>query len=148
MRILVDADACPASIRDILCKAAKRVKRKALFFANHALPIPRSEYTSQVHVPKGFDVADHTITQQVEPGDLVVTNDIPLADAVIEKGAVVLTTKGEHYTKTNIKQVLDMRNFMTDMRDAGQVTGGPKPQSARDIQQFANALDRLLQGHR
>lgn len=144
MKILVDADACPKPIKEILFRAAKRTYITVILFANKPLQIPPSPVIKFVLVGSGFDVADQVIVEQTEPGDLVITSDIPLASDVIAKEAFALNPRGEFYTPENIQQTLSLRNFMATMRDAGQVTGGPKPLNAQDNQAFANALDRFL----
>jgi uncharacterized protein YaiI (UPF0178 family) len=97
-----------------------------------------------VQVAAGFDVADNHIVQQCSPGDLVVTADIPLAAEVIEKGAQALNPRGERYTAENIRQRLNMRDFMDTMRASGVDTGGPPPFGQGERKAFANQLDRLL----
>ncbi len=143
-RIWVDADACPKVLREIILKAAKRVAVKAIFVANHNLGIPMTSYSSFVQVSSGFDVADDYIAEQVAAGDLVISNDIPLADQAITAGALVINMRGEELTKANIKSRLNLRDFMDTMRSSGVQTGGPPPLSQRDRVQFANALDRFL----
>lgn len=143
--IWVDADACPKPIKEILLRASKRTGVDITFVANHAIPIPMG-YTNvrSLTVSSGFDVADDLIEEQVATGDLVITQDIPLADAVLTKGAIVINTRGQALTKENIKQRLNMRDFMETMRASGVQSGGPKPLGQRDIQDFANVLDRWL----
>ena len=145
--IWVDADACPKVIREILFRAAVRVERPLTLVANHSLPVPASPLITSRQVPQGFDVADDYIAAQVEPGDLVITSDIPLAAEVIEKGAGVISPRGEQFTAANIRQRLDMRDFMETMRSTGEVKGGPAALNDRDKQVFANALDRYLAQH-
>mgnify|MGYP002856096224 CR=1 FL=1 len=141
----VDADACPRAIRDILCRAAIRVEVPLVFVANHALSLPPSPHVRMLQVPAGFDVADNHIAQQVGANDLVVTSDIPLAAEVIDKGAKVITARGEAYTPENIRQRLNMRDFMDTMRSSSiDPGGGPPALGPRDKQAFANALDRYL----
>jgi len=141
----VDADACPRVIRDILVRAAQRASAPVVFVANHALGIPPSTWVRSVQVEKGFDVADNYIVQQVAENDLVVTSDIPLAAEVIELGAQVITSRGEKYTRNNVRQRLNMRDFMETMRSSAvEVGGGPPALNARDRQAFANALDSYL----
>ncbi len=145
--IWVDADACPKVIREILFRAAVRVERPLTLVANHSLPVPASPLITSRQVPQGFDVADDYIAAQVAPGDLVITSDIPLAAEVIEKGAGVISPRGEQFTPANIRQRLNMRDFMETMRSTGDVKGGPAALNDRDKQVFANALDRYLAQH-
>ncbi|MCK0105981.1 YaiI/YqxD family protein [Marinobacter sp. S0848L] len=145
MPIWVDADACPVPVREIICRAATRWKVQTTFIANHAITLPPSPFISRRQVPQGFDVADNEIMDQMNTGDLVITQDIPLAAEAIEKGATVFNPRGQAFTKENIRQRLAMRNFMEEMRDAGQVTGGPAPFGQADRKEFANQLDRWLQ---
>jgi uncharacterized protein YaiI (UPF0178 family) len=144
MHIWVDADACPVVIKQILFKAAQRTQLPLTLVANQPLTTPPSPLIKSVQVEAGFDVADNYIVQQVEVGDLVVTADIPLAADVVEKGAYAINPRGELYTPENIRQRLQMRNFMEEMRNTGQASGGPPPLNNADRQYFANNLDRLL----
>jgi uncharacterized protein YaiI (UPF0178 family) len=144
MQIWVDADACPAVIKDILYRAAERVKCPLVLVANHPLRTPPSRYIKSMQVAGGFDVADNRIVELVQPGDLVITADIPLAAAVIDKGGHALDPRGDLYTKDNIRERLTMRNFMGELRNTGVVTGGPSALRHSDRQAFANQLDRLL----
>lgn len=143
-RIWVDADACPVAIKEILFRAAQRTQVQVTLVANHALRTPPSPHIRSIQVPGGFDVADNEIAGQVAPGDLVVTQDIPLAAAVIDKGALAIHPRGELYTPDTIKQRLTMRNFMEELRSSGVDTGGPSALHPRDKQAFANQLDRWL----
>ncbi|MHC6646513.1 YaiI/YqxD family protein [Alteromonas sp. HB246098] len=144
MHIWVDADACPAVIKDILFKAARRTKLPLSLVANHFMSVPPDKHITLTQVPSGFDAADDYIVEKCEAGDLVITNDIPLAADVLAKNALALNNRGEEYDKSSIKQILGMRDFMETMRSSGEHTGGPKAFSQRDKQNFANALDRLL----
>ncbi len=144
MKIWVDADACPNAIKEILFRAAERVHIPLTLVANQLLRIPPSRYIKAIQVPSGFDVADSKIVQQLQPGDLVVTADIPLAALVIEKGGHALNPRGEFYTTENIHERLTLRNFMDELRHAGVNTGGPAVFSLGDRQAFANHLDRFL----
>ncbi|MDX2465513.1 MAG: YaiI/YqxD family protein [Porticoccus sp.] len=144
MHIWVDADACPNPIKDILYRAAKRCNVPLTLVANHYLSIPASPLIKFQQVESGFDVADNYIAQRVNPGDIVVTQDIPLAAEVIEKETEVISPRGEHYTKANIRQRLAMRNLMEELRSIGEVRGGPGTMTNVERQQFANVLDRLL----
>ncbi|MEJ2402956.1 MAG: YaiI/YqxD family protein [Candidatus Thiodiazotropha sp.] len=142
--IWVDADACPKVIKEILFRASERVGVPLTLVANQAIPIPRSQHIRMIQVGAGFDVADNHIVQQVNPDDLVITADIPLAAEVIERGARALNPRGELYTEANIRQRLTMRDFMDTLRGSGIDTGGPAAFSQADRQTFANQLDRLL----
>lgn len=144
MAIWVDADACPAVIKDILYRAAGRTSTRLTLVANRALQVPRSPWITMIQVPRGFDVADRHITDAVAAGDLVITADIPLAAAVIAKGASALNPRGERYTRDNIQGLLDMRNFMDTLRSSGVDTGGPPALSLADRKAFAAELDRWL----
>lgn len=144
MKIWVDADACPIVIKDILFKAAKRTGVQLTLVANQYISIPKADNISMLRVKAGFDVADNEIVKLVEAGDLVITSDIPLADEVIEKGGLALSSRGEMFSANSIKAKLNMRDFMDTMRSSGVHTGGPPPLSQSDRQAFANNLDRLL----
>ncbi len=147
MHIWIDADACPKPVKDIVFRAAVRVEVPVTMVANHFLPSPPSPLIKSVQVPAGFDVADDYIVQQVNTGDIVITADIPLAAEAVEKGADVINPRGEHYTPANIRQRLATRDFMEQMRSTGGISGGPPPYGAKEKQDFANALDRLLARH-
>ncbi len=143
--ILVDADACPKVIKEIIFRAAKRLSLPTTLFANHGMAIPPSPFIKFVQVPGGFDVVDKRIVEIVQPYSLVITADIPLAALVIEKNAHALNPRGEFYSKENIQQRLTMRNFMDELRSTGQIKGGgPGSLNNRDQQAFANALDSFL----
>ncbi|VVE01354.1 YaiI/YqxD family protein [Pandoraea commovens] len=144
MQVLVDADACPAVIKDILFRAAKREEMMVTLVANQFLRTPPSPFVKSIQVPPGFDVADARIVEMVEAGDLVITADIPLAAAVIEKGGRALDPRGSWFTPENIKERLSVRDMMDQLRSAGIETGGPAPFSPRDGKAFAGELDRFL----
>jgi uncharacterized protein YaiI (UPF0178 family) len=143
-KIWVDADACPKVIKEILFRAAERVGVPVILVANQPIQVPRSRHIRSIQVAAGFDVADNHIVQQLETGDLVITADIPLAAEVIDKGGLALNPRGELYTEDNIRQRLNMRDFMDTLRGSGVDTGGPASFSQADRQAFANQLDRLL----
>ncbi len=145
MAIWVDADACPVAIKEILCRAADRWKIQTTFVANQAIRVPNSPFIRTRQVSQGFDVADQEIVDQLSAGDLVITQDIPLAAEAIERGADVFNPRGQAFTRENIRQRLAMRNFMEELRSAGQVTGGPSAFSHTDRKEFADQLDRWLQ---
>ena len=144
MNIWVEADACPAVVKDILYRAAERARVPLTLVANKPLRTPPSPFIRSLQVPRGFDVADNEIARRVEPGDLVVTADIPLAAQVIERGGHALDPRGELFSPETIRERLIMRDFMDELRASGVQTGGPPPLAHGDRQRFANQLDRLL----
>lgn len=144
MQIWVDADACPKAIKEILFRAAEKRKIQLTLVANKMLYCPPSQYIRAMQVPAGFDVADNKIAGLVEPGDLVITADIPLAADVIARGGHALNPRGELYTKDTIQERLTMRNFMDGLRGSGVDTGGPPTLNQSDRQEFANRLDKFL----
>jgi len=145
IKIFVDADACPGTVKDILYRISQRTGIEVILVANQPLSIPRIPTVRSIQVSQGFDVADDHIVSLVEKDDLVITADIPLAAEVIDKGGKALNPRGELYTAANIKARLNMRDFMDSMRNSGvQVGGGPPPLSQRDKMEFANAIDRYL----
>lgn len=143
-RIWVDADACPAPVRDILVRAANRAQVETVFVANQWIRLPTTPWLRALQVPQGPDAADAEIASHVRAGDLVVTQDIPLAARVIEAGATALGLRGQAYTRETIAERLSMRNFMDELRGAGVQTGGPSAFHARDRQAFAAGLDRWI----
>jgi hypothetical protein len=147
MQIWIDADACPVVIKEILFRAADRTRTRVTLVANQTMRVPASSYIRFLLVPAGFDVADQRIVALLEPDDLVITADIPLAAAVIAKNAHALNPRGELYTQENIRERLSMRNFMDELRGSGVATGGPPALSQRDRQAFANSLDAFLARH-
>jgi len=144
MAIWVDADACPAVIKDILFRVADRVQIDVTLVANQLIRVPGSRFVRALQVPAGADAADAEIVARVRAGDIVVTGDIPLAALVLDKGGLPLNPRGDWYTKDTIAQQLTMRAFMEELRGSGVDTGGPAAFSQADRQRFANALDREL----
>ncbi len=144
MQIVVDADAFPSLLNDILLRSVQRAGVSLVFVSNKPLRFERSSIISCVVVPAGPDVADDHIVERIRSGDLVVTADIPLADRVIAKGAWALSPRGDLYTEENIKDRLALRNLMNQLRDNGLTTGGPKAFGKKDRQAFANQLNNLL----
>lgn len=147
VQIWVDADACPKVVKEIVYRAAARVRVHTTFVANANLNLPHSDYLHFLKVGAGFDVADHEIAARMRAGDLVITADIPLAADAIERDGYALNPRGEFYTKENVKAALSMRNFMDGLRATGTLTGGPSAFSHTDRTAFANQLDRFLTRH-
>ena len=144
----VDADACPRPARDILVRAAERTETQTWMVANHALPLPPSRWVRALSVASGFDAADNEIVARIEPGDLLITADLPLAMEALDKGADVMTNRGEALTRDNIRARVQMRDFMETLRASGEHTGGPKGYGDIERREFANALDRWLARNR
>ena len=144
MKIWVDADACPGEIKEIIIKAAHKRCIETIFVSNKNIYIPDSPYLFAVKVSLGADVADNYTAERAEKNDLVITQDIPLAAALVPKGSVVISVHGVLFTPSNIRERLSVRNFMSDLRDTGVQTSGPKPFSNKDKQKFANTFDQQL----
>jgi uncharacterized protein YaiI (UPF0178 family) len=144
MHIWVDADACPAVVKEILFRAAQRTGLPLTLVANRPLSTPPSRNIKSLCVSAGFDVADNEIVKRLTAGDLVISSDIPLASDVLAKGGFVLTPRGEQYTADNIRERLNIRDFMETLRGSGIQTGGPPPFNQADRKQFADQLDRFL----
>ncbi|WP_043529910.1 YaiI/YqxD family protein [Litchfieldella xinjiangensis] len=143
----VDADACPRVARDIIVRAAERTATPTWFVANHQVPLPASRWVKALAVASGFDAADNEIVARLAPGDLMISSDLPLALEALDKGAAVMTTRGETLDRNNIRARVQMRDFMETLRASGEHTGGPKGYSDSDRREFANALDRWLAKH-
>ncbi|WP_442905003.1 YaiI/YqxD family protein [Halobacteriovorax sp. DPLXC-1] len=144
MKIWVDADACPKVIKEILFKTSIRLQIPLILVANSYMNIPHHELISFVKVDSGDDVADMYIAEHVEVNDLVITADIPLAAEVVGRGTLAINPRGELYDEENIGERLSMRDFMKELRDGGVVTGGADSFNAKDKQNFANSLNKIL----
>ncbi|MFH0821817.1 MAG: YaiI/YqxD family protein [Pseudomonadota bacterium] len=144
MKIWVDADGCPAMVKDLVIRAAMRLGVPAVFVANKHISVPDSVYVSTVRVGMGPEVVDEYIAQYAEECDFAVTQDIPLASALVPKGVIVINPRGEMYSENNIGERLSIRNFMHDMREAGGITPGPKQFGRKEKQRFSDTLDREL----
>jgi hypothetical protein len=147
MQILVDADAFPNVIKDILIRVSVRFHVPLVFVANQPMRIEQTDTISSIVVPEGPDLADDRITELTQPGDLVITADIPLADRVVAQGGFAINPRGKLYTEDNIKDRLAMRNLIHELRDNGMITGGPSAFSRKDRQAFANQLNSFLIRH-
>lgn len=147
MQIWVDADACPNVIKDILYRAAERLSVPLTLVANQPLFPPRSQWIRTLQVPPGFDAADNAIVKRMAAGDLVITADIPLAAEVIGSGGHALNPRGEFYSTENIRELLNLRDFMDTLRSSGVPTSGPSALTPSDRQTFANRLDRFFTQH-
>lgn len=144
MQIWVDADACPRAVKEILFRTAIRTCRVVTLVANQSMATPRSPFIRTVQVAAGFDVADNEIVKRMDAGDLVITADIPLAAAVVEKGGIGLSPRGEVFLEENVGERLAIRDFMAELRDTGTETGGPPAFGKGDRKRFADKLDGIL----
>jgi uncharacterized protein YaiI (UPF0178 family) len=145
MKILVDADACPRAVKEILFRAVQRRKIQTTLIANQYMRVPMSDHIDSIAVPAGPDEADDRIAELAEEGDLVITADIPLADRVVSKGATALDPRGTLLTAANIKERLATRDLLDELRNAALVEGGPSSYGGRDSQAFADQLNQFLQ---
>lgn len=144
MQIWVDADACPVVIKDILFRAAEREQVNVTLVANRLMHAPPSPYIHCRVVAHGFDEADNEIVRLIEPNDLVITADIPLASDALAKKAIVVSARGEPFRLETIQERLTMRDFMDTLRGSGIHTGGPAALSPKDRQMFGQSLDKWL----
>lgn len=144
MRILVDGDACPKQVKRVIFRTAQREQIETIVVANSFLQLPVSPRIKLVVVSAGFDEADKYIVEQVIANDLVITNDLPLADLVVAKHAQALSSYGKLYTASNIKEALAVRNLLTQLRDEQKINGGPPPFSSLQLQNFTNQLQRII----
>lgn len=140
--IYVDADACP--VKAEIYKVAERHAVPVLVVSNSFINIPRHPLFERMIVGEGLDVADDWIAERVGQGSIVITADIPLADRCIKAGALAIAPNGRAFTPDSIGMALATRNLMTDLREAGTVTGGPKPFSPRDRSSFLSELDLAI----
>lgn len=144
MRIWIDADGCPRDVKELVFRASERTKVPVVLVADRPLARPSSPLVSSVVVPRDLDSADRHIAEQVAPGELVITADLPLAAQVVARGAVGINPRGETYTEDNVRERLSMRDFLMGLRETGLEVGGPAPYSRKDKERFAAALDRWL----
>lgn len=144
LTIWIDADACPRDVKDLVFRAANRLKLPAIMVANQTMRYPQSPQISFIQVEDGLNRADDYIAEHVQPGDVVIMEDVPLAARIVDAGATGIDPRGLVYTEENVKHKLASRNLMADLREAGMVGGGPPPYNAKDRGKFASALDRVV----
>ena len=144
MKIWIDADGCPRAVKEIVFRASERLGLEVCLVADRMVGRPPNKLVTTVRVPGDMDAADKYIADKVSPEDVVITADLPLAAAVVEKGATGINPRGETYTLENVRERLSLRDFMTGLRESGVETGGPPPFGKKDKQRFADALDRFL----
>jgi uncharacterized protein YaiI (UPF0178 family) len=141
--IYVDADACP--VKAEIYKVAERHGWSVQVVANDIIALPRHPLIHRVVVGAGFDAADDWIAEHAGAGDVVITADIPLAARCVRAGAAVLAHNGKGFSDRSIGMALASRNLMSELREAGQVTGGPRPFSQRDRSTFLSALHETIE---
>ena len=145
MRVWVDADAAPRSVKEIVARAARRLELHAVWVANARLQTPANNpFVSAVRVPGGPDAADDHIVESACEGDVVITADIPLASRLVANGVHAIDPRGTTYTEENIGERLSVRDFMDSLRSSGVETGGPAAYGEKEKRAFAAALDRTL----
>ena len=144
MKIWVDADACPAPVKTIVISASTKRAVTTVFVANQNLDVPNTEFISFELVGKTPDAADHYIHKHAQKDDLVITADIPLAHALVSNKILVIDHRGTVFTEDNINERLSMRDLLSDLRDIGEVKGGPKPYGEKEKRNFASTFDREL----
>ncbi len=147
MKVWIDADACPRDVKEIVFKRSTRQRFPVTLVANRLQAVPKPAWITAVQVAQGLDVADEHIVQHAEPGDLVITQDVPLAAELIAKGVAAISVRGETWTEANIGERLSVRDMLTEARAMGITTGGPPPFDGKARQRFANAFDRWIQQH-
>ena len=143
-RMWIDADACPRDVKELVFRAAERLRIPVMMVANKSMALPLSTQLHMVQVAGGPDVADDHIVSHARAGELAITADVPLAARLVERSVVVLNPRGEEYDADNIGERLSMRDFLTEARGNGILTVGPSAYGPKDRQRFANALDRAL----
>jgi uncharacterized protein YaiI (UPF0178 family) len=146
LHIFVDADACP--VKKEVYRVAKRCGLDVTLVTNSWMRVPQERWLKLEVVGEGFDAADDWIVEQVEADDIVVTADIPLASRCIKKGARVIGTTGKPFTENNIGSALATRDLLSELRGAGEITGGPAPIDKRDRSRFLQELDQMIQSIR
>lgn len=141
-RIYVDADACP--VKDEIYRVAARHNLPVSVVAGNFIRVPDDPMIERVAAGSGMDAADDWIAERAGPTDIVITSDIPLASRCVKKGSAVLAPTGKAFTEDSIGMALAVRNLMTDLRETGEVTGGPRGFSPRDRSAFLSALDQTI----
>ena len=143
--IWVDADSCPVDDRQIIIRFAKRLHLKVFFAANHTIPIPKSDFFEMIIADASPDAADNIIVERTQPDDIVVTRDISLANRLLEKNITVINDRGTLFTPENIREKLSMREFNKSLFENGLISEKSSTFGKKEVNQFANCLDREIQ---
>ncbi|WP_027526991.1 YaiI/YqxD family protein [Bradyrhizobium sp. Ec3.3] len=141
-RIYVDADACP--VKDEIYRVAARHGVPVSVVAGNFIRVPHDPLIERVAAGSAMDAADNWIAERAGDGDIVITADIPLASRCVKTGADVIAPNGKPFTEESIGMTLAVRNLMTDLRSAGEITGGPRSFAPRDRSAFLSALDQTI----
>jgi uncharacterized protein YaiI (UPF0178 family) len=142
LHIFVDADACP--VKQEVYRVSKRYGLGVTLVAGSWMRIPEAAGVTLKVVDQGMDAADDWIVKHVEADDIVITSDIPLASRCVAKGASVLGSTGKPFTDDNIGPALATRNLLSELRELGEIAGGPPPFGKRDRSRFLEALDKTI----
>ena len=141
-QIFIDADACP--VKAEVYKVAARYRLKTWVVCNAFMLVPADPRIERVIVDAGPDVADDWIAEHAKAGDIVVTNDIPLADRTLRNGAAAIGATGRAFTVDSIGSAMAQRAIMEQIRSTGAITGGPKPFDRNDRSRFLQVLDEAV----
>jgi len=144
MLIWIDADSCPRQVRDLVCRAGIRLEIPVRFVANRTIPFPQSPLFSMTIADSSPDAADDYIVENISAGDMAITRDIPLAKRLVTAGIRVLNDRGIVYTEVNINERLSIRNLMLDLHNNGIMPARTSQYGKKELQNFANALDREI----
>ena len=143
IKIFIDADACP--VKDETYKVAERYDLQVHVVANQWINVPLTPKIEMVVVSGGFDAADDWIVEQAQQQDIVITTDILLADRLVKKGARVISPKGEEFTEDNVGSAVANRELNQNLRNMGEIRGGPAPMDKKARSNFLNKLDQVIQ---
>lgn len=146
LHIFVDADACP--VKQEVYRVASRYRLDVTLVANSWMRVPNERWIAFEVVEDRLDAADDWIVEHVQPDDIVVTTDIPLASRCLKKGSSVIGSTGKLFTENNIGDAVAIRNLLSELRGAGEITGGPPPLKKRDRSRFLQQLDEVIQSIR
>jgi hypothetical protein len=143
LNIFIDADACP--VKNEVYRVASRYSLNVTLVANSRMRVPNERWITLEIVEDGLDAVDDWIVEHVQPYDIVVTADIPLASRCLKEGARVIGPTGKAFTENNICQAVATRDLLSELREAGEIMGGPPPIKKDDRSRFLHQLDEMIQ---